>query len=148
MFLQEVVPVDCLGYLRFVEMVFPPYWPDMWPSEGHSALIDWVATLKWAADRLNLPGLTIRKVMADPWNLEFHGNPYRRRATAAQGKAMVKGYRHILRPMSRLGELARFYAHFSWPLKRNEEWQESRDKIDIVKKKEQALKEAAEKLVL
>lgn len=141
-FLQEVVPVDCLGYLRFMEIVFPPYWPDMWPSEGHPALIDWVATLDWAADRLNLPVLTIRMVTADPWN---HEEPNERGITAAQGEAMLKGQRRILRPMSRFKELARFYALCSWPLKRNYEW---RGKTDIIKEKEQALKKVAEKLVM
>lgn len=118
-FLQEIVPVNCLGYLRFVEIVFPPYWPDMWPSEGHPALVDWVATLDWAANKLNLPGLTIRMVMADLWNYEASNG---RDVTAAQGEAMLKGQRRILRPMSRLRELARFYALCSWPLKRNDEW--------------------------
>lgn len=140
-FLQEVVPVDCLGYLRFMEIVFPPYWPDVWPSEDHPALVDWVATLDWAANKLNLPGLTIRMVMADPWN---HEAP-RRGVTAAQGEAMLEGQRRILRPMSRLRELARFYALCSWPLKRNDEWQ---GKTNIIKEKEHALKKVAEHLVM
>jgi hypothetical protein len=44
-FLREVVPVHCLTYLRFLELVFPPYVPHGWPQAEHPAILDWVATV-------------------------------------------------------------------------------------------------------
>lgn len=64
---------------------------------------------------------------------------------AAQGEEMLKGQTRILRPMSRLRELARFYALCSWPLKRNDEW---RGHTDVIKGKEEELRKVAEKLVM
>ncbi|KAK3898480.1 hypothetical protein C8A05DRAFT_37929, partial [Staphylotrichum tortipilum] len=36
-FLRDIVPVHCLAYLRFLELVFPPYVPHGWPDRQHPA---------------------------------------------------------------------------------------------------------------
>lgn len=141
-FLREVIPVNCLRYLRFLELVFPPYWGDVWPSEDHPAVQEWATTLQWAQDKLNQPGLTIRLVTADPWE---HGSPSRVNVTAGQGQKALAGHRRILSHLSTLRELGKFYAHLSWPWKMNNEWL---DRADAVKCKEKALKEEAERLVM
>ncbi|EAQ93837.1 predicted protein [Chaetomium globosum CBS 148.51] len=63
-FLRDVVPVDCLGYLRFVEMVFPPYIGGQWPLKGDAVYKEWAETIAQVKDKLNLPALTIRMVAA------------------------------------------------------------------------------------
>ncbi|KAK4139797.1 uncharacterized protein C8A04DRAFT_15528 [Dichotomopilus funicola] len=42
----DVVPDHCLGHLRFLELVFPPYAPHGWPRTNHPALTDWALTTK------------------------------------------------------------------------------------------------------
>ncbi|KAK4140469.1 uncharacterized protein C8A04DRAFT_39847 [Dichotomopilus funicola] len=61
-FLRDVVPVHCLIYLRFVELVFPPYLASTWPQDQHPAIQDWRATIDWLRDRINGAALTIRLV--------------------------------------------------------------------------------------
>ncbi|KUI59734.1 hypothetical protein VP1G_06962 [Cytospora mali] len=53
-FLRERVPKDCLPYLRFLELVFPAWDHDVWPTEGQGVLQDWKHTLEWARDKLNV----------------------------------------------------------------------------------------------
>ncbi|KAH6623809.1 hypothetical protein F5144DRAFT_372159 [Chaetomium tenue] len=118
-FLREVVPAHCLGYLRFLELVFPPYNHECWPHDGHPALQDWMDTLDWAKDRINTPGITLRLTMAGSrlWPPAYPDG--REELTQAQGDAVLAGYDRILKPLARLGKhgLTRFYADFAWPWK-------------------------------
>lgn len=57
-FLRHVVPANCLAMLRFVELVFPPYFPQSWPQSNHPAMQDWRETVAWLQDKINGPGLT------------------------------------------------------------------------------------------
>ena len=63
-FLKDVVPANGLGYLRFLELVFPPYNYQCWPQDGHPALQDWAHTLNWAKNKISIPSLTLRLTMA------------------------------------------------------------------------------------
>lgn len=65
-FLRDFVPRHCLNRLRSVELVFSPF-HDMdrgWPPEGHLALQVWAELIHIIGGELNLPGLTLRVVMA------------------------------------------------------------------------------------
>jgi hypothetical protein len=64
-FLRQVVPVHCLAYLRFLELVFPPYLAQTWPRGGDGVMQDWHATVDWLQDKINAPGLTLRLVVAE-----------------------------------------------------------------------------------
>jgi hypothetical protein len=63
MFLREIVPADCLGHLRFLELVFPPYNHNSWPSDGHPAMQDWHETIDWVKYKIKAPARTVRLMM-------------------------------------------------------------------------------------
>ncbi|KAH6649300.1 hypothetical protein F5144DRAFT_624540 [Chaetomium tenue] len=114
-FLRDVVPASALAYLRFLELVFPPYPPAAWPGPDHPVMRDWIATVGWIGDKLNPPALTLRVMGTD----ESNGTPDRAGgATAEEAATQLRAYRALLRPLQRLAEppgLARFYAHFQYP---------------------------------
>ena len=89
-----------------------------WPGPEHPAARDWLSTVAWLRDRLNLPGLTLRVVAMDVSN----GAPDRfGEATAEEIAALLKVYADLVRPLRGLAEppgLARFYAHFRYPQER------------------------------
>lgn len=141
-FFREVVPVNCLRYLRFLELVFPPYLGDVWPSEEHPALQDWATTVEWAQDKLNQPALTVRLIMADPGE---HESSSRMSVSAGQREKALAGFKRILSRLSILGELGEFYAHISRPCVMHNEWL---GRADTVKRQGMALREEAERLVM
>lgn len=59
-FLRDVVPVHCLNYLRFLELVFPQYLAPTWPQDQHPAIQDWRSTIDWVQDKVNGAALAIR----------------------------------------------------------------------------------------
>jgi hypothetical protein len=111
-FLRDVVPRLCLSYLRFIEVVFPPYCHDHWPKPGHPVMEDWCATVDWLRDKINAPGLTIWLIMDD--EDEYPPSKLRGSLENCQGAAIVKAYGHIISPLKRLAAkddgLGRFYA--------------------------------------
>ncbi len=117
-FLRDVVPASALGHLRFLELGFPPYPSATWPKPEHPAARDWLSTVDWVRGRLNLPGLTLRMIVMDVSN----GIPEElREATAEEIAALLRAYADLVRPLRGLGEshgLARFYAHFRYPIER------------------------------
>ncbi|KAH6855372.1 hypothetical protein B0I37DRAFT_54943 [Chaetomium sp. MPI-CAGE-AT-0009] len=158
-FLREVVPADCLGYLRFLELVFPPYNHECWPHDGHPALQDWIDTLDWVRDKINTPGITLRLTMAGSrmWSPRYPDD--REELTQVQGDAVLAGYDRILKPLARLGKhgLTRFYADFAWPWKwtnwvnerllATNEYGADRYWLEL-EAKEKLLNERAERLIL
>jgi len=118
LFLRDVVPTHCLSYLRFLELVFPPYDPRTWPQAEHPALRDWRATISWLRDKINAPGLTLRLVMADCTEDGWEP-PERSSMTVPEGNAVLAAYRGILSPLKQLAAgddgLARFYADLTCP---------------------------------
>jgi hypothetical protein len=150
-FLKHVIPAECLNELRSLEIVFPPYSHKGWPRDGHAALQDWSDTIDWVKDKVNLPGLTVRLVMADA--SEWSPPEHRENMTKEEGNEILKGYARILGPLARLGDidLGRFYAQFAWPWR----WTprvcrriESDDGLEWLKSKERQLKERAEAFVM
>lgn len=144
-FLRDVVPEACLGHLSFLEIVFPPYPPDHWPAEAHPAVEDWIKTVEWARNRLNIGGLTVRLVMADQSQLEPLWT--RKHMLQDQGTRIIEAYWVILSPLLRLRELRRFYASFVSPWR----WSEDIDpqsRPEMARAKEQELNKLAEKFVL
>lgn len=150
-FLRDVVPMDCLGYLRFVEIVFPPYIGGQWPLKGDPVYKDWAETVSRIKDKLNLPALTIRM-------LAVHDRYQAAVLTHPEAKQALEGYFHVLRPLTRLGGrdgLARFYAQLAWPWRRTEtagerieDWDDEREMNVWMTGREFWLKERAERLVL
>ncbi|KAL2024964.1 hypothetical protein VTK56DRAFT_3663 [Thermocarpiscus australiensis] len=114
-FLREFVPANCLAYLRFLELVFPPYWPYSWPVDDHPAIVDWRDTVNWLRGKIDAPALTIRVVFAD-----FLQNPAGSRSgtTKDEGKQIVRGYMHVIRalePLLKHDGLAALYVQAAFP---------------------------------
>lgn len=102
-FLREVVPPQMLREIHFLEMVFPPYSHTGWPEEGHPALADWVETLRWAREKMNLRGLTLSLVMADMPNGSL-APPGRSSITTDQVEEILSAYRRIITPLAILAQ--------------------------------------------
>jgi hypothetical protein len=116
--LRHVIPLHCLGHLRFLELVFSPFADPSRPREDHPALLDWAETLDWAKNKLNLTALTLRIIMVR--SREYQSNENQAlQMTRAQGKQVLATYNRIIAPLERLGAatdngLARFYAELEW----------------------------------
>lgn len=138
-FFTDVVPEHCLKELRFVELVFPPYSHGDWPRDA--AIDDWEHTMSLARQRLNLPGLTLRIIMAGLYGV--YENPDNRLyMSQKRGERIIAGYTRIVAPVACLGSagLARFYSSFAWPwaytresraawLKHGWEWVTAHEKV-------------------
>lgn len=155
-FLREAVPVRCLRYLRFLELVFPCHMPGGWLQDGCSMAADWSDTVDWVKDKINAPVLTVRLVGLYEWNVEDLDAAA---ATPAdyQGRNALNVYMGILRPLARLGGadgLARFYADLAWPWRwpdwrRRTVWELGWSSHSLwSRSRKQWLKERAERLVL
>lgn len=112
-FFTEVVPERCLKELRFVELVFPPYSHGDWPRD--TAIDDWERTISLACQRLNLPGLTLRIIVAGLYGVDE--NPDNRLYMSQKRGERIIAYTRIVAPVACLGSagLARFYSRFAWP---------------------------------
>jgi len=117
-FLRDAVPARCIGHLRFLEIVMPPYSAAAWPQYGHPAMQDWRETVSWFRDRMNGPALTLRVLAADDWDVEAAGTP-RDWITVAEADMIDKGYMTLLHPLAHLAKgptaLARFYGGVRYP---------------------------------
>ncbi|ROV96085.1 hypothetical protein VPNG_09166 [Cytospora leucostoma] len=142
-FLRERIPKDCLHYLRFLELVYPAWDHDVWPTEGQAVLQDWENTLQWASDKLNAGALTVRIIAMDAsdWDQPLS----RWNMTREQGVQVISGYMRLLSPLARLGNLGRFYAQLVSPWRWNEGGRGSSKSVVAM---ERTLKERAEKLLM
>jgi hypothetical protein len=156
-FLREVIPADCLGYLRALEFVFPPYNQDCWPGDGHPALQDWIETIDWVKDKIRTPAVTLRLTMAGSLGKIPEYPDERQELSPAQGNRVLAGYDRILRPLACLGGrdgLAHFYADFAWPWKWTTWAYARRQELgyklgsEWTKSKEDVLNEGAERFIL
>lgn len=150
-FLREVVPTPCLGHLRFLEVVFPPYPPSSWPQAGHPAIDDWWETVDWLQDKINLPGLTLRLVGARRARV-WAPDAYSATITVCEGDAIMRAHMAILRPLTQLAHngLARFYANFICPWLWTEELQpqEYYKRLNCLGDRKREIKEQAERYVM
>lgn len=149
-FLEEAVPQDCLGHLRSLEFVFPAYEHRVWPTEGRPDLLHWMKIITTVKEKLNLPALNIRLVMAGLGSGSGRNETEsRRQLSNTDGQAILAAYDRIVGPLVQLGGkdgLAGFYADFEWPWSRTE-WASRKDR-EWVKNEKRALNERAEMLVL
>ena len=114
-FLTDVVPSNALRFLRFLEMVIPPFEEDyLRPHEP--AYQDWLQTIDRIGEQLCLPSLTIRIYMADylPRGGESIAS-FRANMTKEQFMTIFKMYVRTLGPLSKLRGLRRFFVHLAWP---------------------------------
>ena len=115
-FLRDIIPVQCLADLRFLELVFPPYVPHGWPNTERATISDWCDTVDWIRDKIDAPALTLSLVMPDFH--EGHVPTLRKNLTKDQGHQIIKGYSsilHCLRPLAKDGGLANIYVQPAHP---------------------------------
>ncbi len=115
-FLMDVVPSKSLYFLRYLEVVFPPFDEDyLRPNEP--AYEEWLRTIDHIKEQLCLPSLTVRVYMADHLPNGDGVTPFRANITKSQCMTILKMYCRALGPFSRLRRngLKRFFAHLAWP---------------------------------
>ncbi|KAG7289946.1 hypothetical protein NEMBOFW57_006323 [Staphylotrichum longicolle] len=114
-FLREVVPAHCLAYLRFLELVFPPYLAQTWPRGDHPVLQDWQATVDWLLDKVDAPALTLRLAGAE---VHYESpSEYHEIIPKSEGDDIAKAHLDLTRPLKALADvgLARFFFRFPCP---------------------------------
>jgi hypothetical protein len=113
-FLRNTVPSNALGFLKFIELVFPPFDEDyLRPHEP--AYQDWLQTIDYVKDKLYFPTLTLRVYMADH---AAHGNnvtPFNFRITKEQQIRILAMWIRTLRPLSKLNRMNRFFVDVALP---------------------------------
>ena len=150
-FLRGVVPVDCLHLIRSLEVTFPPYNQE-WPLEGCPALRDWVETVRFIKEKMNLEGLTIRMTMYGAPAIDFAGA--RNFMTRPEAREVLQAYARILGPMTGLGDegLKSFHAEIVLPEKETSWFQDKDSTVEHftvrIAKEERQLKQRAEQLVM
>ena len=150
-FLREVVPAQCIPYLRFLELSFPPYFAPTWPQMDHPALQNWRETVLWVQDKINGPALTLRLVAADMSNYQAANSDT---ITVAEGDSIYGGYMELLKPLEQLTKgpngLARFYVDLRYPWEWTEELQAllPQERHDLVTVRKRELKRRAERQVM
>ena len=113
-FLIDVVPSNALRFLRFLEVVFPPFDEDyLLPHEP--AYQEWLRTIDHVKEQLCLPLLTVRVYMADHLPNGHGVTPFRANMTKEQAKTIFKTYARTLGPFSKLKGLRKFFVHLAWP---------------------------------
>ncbi|KAF2234258.1 hypothetical protein EV356DRAFT_502609 [Viridothelium virens] len=127
-FLTEIVPPEALSFLRFVEIVFPPF-EDCYLLHEEPAYRDWISAIQKAKDRLNLPLLTLRIYLVDLPTAESMSfdMTFRTTITPLQAHAIYQTYFRIVNPLSAWSGLGRFFAHIAWPFawtRRGQQYQE------------------------
>jgi hypothetical protein len=113
-FLASVVPLKALGFIKFLEVVFPPF-NDGYLRPYEPAYQDWLRTIYYVRDKLYLPTLTLRVYMADHYPNGAGVTPFRSNITKEQGMTIFRMYARTLGPLSELNEMNRFFAHLAWP---------------------------------
>jgi hypothetical protein len=121
-FFAHAVPRNALRFLRFVEIVFPPFKND-YLRANEPAYQEWLQTVTLMKSELNLPGLTLRVYMASIGAFDRHwGLPdYRHRITKEQGDTILQMYKRTLEPLAELDGLGKFFVHLNWPFARMED---------------------------
>ena len=115
-FLTDVVPSNALRFLRFLEVVIPPFEEDyLRPHEP--AYQDWLQTIDCIGEQLCLPMLTVRVYMAEYLPRGGESSPFRAKMTKEQGTTILKMYARTLGHLSKLRGLRRFFVHLAWPFR-------------------------------
>lgn len=121
-FLKGVIPADGYQFLRFLEVVFPPFGqegPVDYCAPTSAAWRDWVRTLDYVKDKLDLPKLTVRVYFASwlPADGPEDIPPYRAYIDKndAYVRAVKKSYLDVILPLKRFRGLKGFFAHLPCP---------------------------------
>lgn len=113
---------DNLRHLKYLELVFPPI-DDDYLRTTDPAYPNWLDSIGFAADRLNLTQLTLFVVMADHHKTGTNITHFRYNMTPKQGNTIVNMYFRIIQPLQQLKDagLNKFFVSLAWPWR----WTES-----------------------
>ena len=114
-FLSSVVPLTALYFLRFLEVVIPPF-DEYYLLSHEPAYQEWLQTIDHVKEKLNLPLLTVRIYMAEYKKSSNSGpRPFHARMTHERRSTLVKTYARIVGPLSKLRGLKKCFVHIAWP---------------------------------
>jgi hypothetical protein len=113
-FLTRTVPPNALRFLRFLELVFPPFDEDYLRLD-EPAYQDWLQTIDYVGDKLCLPTLTLRIYMADHDPCGYDVTSSRMNMTKQQALTILSMWVRTFRPLSKLNEMKCFFVHLAWP---------------------------------
>ena len=147
-FLTKIVPPDVLGFLTFLEVVFPPFDEDyLRPNEP--AYQDWLQTIDYVKDKLYLPTLTLRVYMADHVPSGPGVTPFRNNITKQQGMVVLAMYVRTLGPLSKLNRMKRFFVHLAWPFAWTRSARRARtENREFMKQQAATMEQRVERLVM
>ena len=113
-FLLDVVPRTALYWLRFLEVVIPPFDENYFRAQ-EPANQEWLQTIDHVKEKLNLSSLTVRIYIAE-WKSSGSGpRPFYADMTKEQRATFVRTFRRIVEPLSELRGLKRCFVHIAWP---------------------------------
>jgi len=121
-FLRDAVPPQGLSFLKFLDIVFPPFYDD-YLRDDDPAYQDWLQTINHLGDLANIPVLTLRVHMADIALHPEDAPEYRTNMTREDAQTIVNSYERAIKPLSKLRErgLNRFFADLTLPWVRTAE---------------------------
>ncbi|KAK3903562.1 hypothetical protein C8A05DRAFT_32702 [Staphylotrichum tortipilum] len=156
-FLRDVVPARCLGHIRFLELVFPPYTDGCWPWSGNPILDDWNETIRWLEGKANAAALVVRVVAPYVRCYDQTGIVLE----VAQAQEIMGAYLDVASPLVSScddkgeGGRARFYVQLTWRMRRTQRIQRQlahrdhyQETLAMVEREESGLKEMMERWVL
>lgn len=121
-FLRDIMPPKALCFLKFLDVVFPPFYDD-YLGNYEPAYQEWLQTIDRIGDLVNLPMLTLRVHMADISLFPEHAPEYRTQMTEEECQNIVNAYKRAIEPLSKLrGKgLNRFFTDLTLPWGRTAE---------------------------
>ncbi|KAL8737158.1 MAG: hypothetical protein Q9181_001976 [Wetmoreana brouardii] len=147
-FLKDVMPLNALPFLRFLDIIIPPFEDDyLRPNEP--AYQEWLETIDWIKGKLCLSMLMLRICAADCLMTSINTTTYRSKITQEQAQMILGMYGRTVAPLSRLNSLHRFFAHFAWPFA----WTQIgrrllEDNLGLVQQQVQKWEQMAEEIVM
>ena len=114
LFLLDVVPRIALYWLRLLEVVIPPFEENYFCAH-EPAYQEWLRTVDYVKEELNLPSLTVCIHLAEwkPWPSgprHFHAD-----MTQQLGVTFLRTCRRMVDPLSKLRGLKKCFVHIAWP---------------------------------
>lgn len=100
-FLREVVPVQALPCIQFLEIVFLPF-DGNFLAPNEPAYQDWIELLDFLSDKLTPSRLTLRIYFSDYDIDGYCHSDYRVHMTPAKYNTIIQAYDRTLRPLKKL----------------------------------------------